>query len=386
MTFPGPLQSRLTESPEALRLGDTIVDFNHDSAVAFAFIGEVVGSTPNTHPYIFGAVNKVVKGSVTPVEARRIYREYGVSFYPHIPSTADLLAYDDLRSGVMGENREHTRSGRAWKAVAAAKGTFSAVSFWARRAKVAADEIGLVVAALKLKSPIYVEFIDSRKPEPFQANPDEVKTVTLRSKVAPKLTPEQLIDVLVRGHIAPQSLTRLERAVVDEFRGTRAETKATALAGFGSAAERKFKTTIGDSLAEGILSRGFAPLAKTQWPSRAAAQGAAQAYATEVGGTVEITSGSNSMQPAIHGQTYFVVQRRPFESIKRDDLLVYLGRPNATKPDRVKILHRAVQRDRLGWIMSGDHNSRSETWDRVTPKTYLGTAVAFFEFPPGSPL
>jgi len=74
-----------------------------------------------------------------------------------------------------------------------------------------------------------------------------VETVALRSKVAPKLTPEQLIDVLVRGHIAPQSLTKLERAVVDEFRGTRAETKATELAGFGSAAEKKFKTTIGDS-------------------------------------------------------------------------------------------------------------------------------------------
>ncbi len=186
---------------------------------------------------------------LTPVEARHVYRGFDVVFYPHIPSAADLLAYDELRSGVMGENRERTRSGRAWKAVKAAKGSFSAVSFWARRAKVAADEIGLVVAALKLKSPIYVEFIDSKKPEPFQS--DEVQTVALRSKVAPKLTPEQLIDVLVRGHIAPQSLTKLERAVVDEFRGTRAETKATELAGFGSAAEKKFKTTIGDSLHSG---------------------------------------------------------------------------------------------------------------------------------------
>ena len=238
--------TRLTESPEALRLGTTVADFNHPSALAFAFIGSVVGSTPNTHPYIFNAVKKVITEHLTPVQAFGIYRDYGVTFYPRVPKGEDLLAYDDLRSGVMGKDREATRSGRAWKAVVSPKGTFSAVSFWARRAKVAADEIGLVVAALKLKSPIYVEFIDSRKPEPFQS--DKVKTVTLKSKVAPRLTPEQLIDVLVRGHIAPQSLNKLERAVVDEFRGTRAETKATELAGFGSPAERKFKTTIGDSL------------------------------------------------------------------------------------------------------------------------------------------
>lgn len=241
-----PARTRLTESPDALRLGDAVADFDHPSAFAFSFIGEVVGVTPRTHPFIFNAVNRVVTESLSPADARRVYRDFEVVFYPSIPSPVDLKTYDDLRSGIMGKNRELTRSGRAWKAVKTTKSTFSAVSFWARRAKVAADEIGLVVAALKLKSPIYVEFIDSRKPEPFQS--DKVKTVTLRSKVAPQLTPEQLIDVLVRGHIAPQSLTKLEKAVVAEFRGTRAETKATELAGFGSPAERKFKTTIGDSL------------------------------------------------------------------------------------------------------------------------------------------
>lgn len=241
-----PIRTRLTESPEALRLGSTVADFNHPSAIAFAFIGEVVGSTPNTHPYIFSAVQRVIVGSLPPNEARKIYRDYDVTFYPLLPSPLDLHTYASLRTGEMGKNRELTRSGRAWKAVKSQKGVFSALSFWARRSRVAAGEIGLVVAALKLQSPIYVEFIDSLKPEPFHSS--NVKTATLRSRVAPKLSPEQLIDVLVRGHIAPQSLTKLEKAVVAEFRGTRAETKATQLAGFGSPAEKKFKTTIGDSL------------------------------------------------------------------------------------------------------------------------------------------
>lgn len=238
-------RTRLTESPEALRLGDTLASYDHPSAVAFAFIGSVLGTTPRTHPFIFNAVKEVLQGRLAPGPARKVYQEYNVSFYPAAPSASDLQSYDDQRSGVMGENREITRSGRAWKSVKTKQQVFSAVSFWARRARVPADEVGLVVAALKLKSPIYVEFIDSRRPEPFQG--DEVETVAMSSRVAPKLTPEQLIDVLVRGHIAPQSLTKLEKAVVAEFRGTRADLKATELAGFGSAAERKFKTSIGDS-------------------------------------------------------------------------------------------------------------------------------------------
>lgn len=236
-------RTRLTESPEALRLGSTLANFDHPSAYAFAFIGTVVGITPRTHPFIFNAVKEVLGA---PAKAKAVYKEYDVTFYPHAPSPADLQAYDDVRSGIMGENREVTRSGRAWKSVKAEGKTFSAVSFWARRSKVGADEVGLVVAALKLKSPLYVEYIDSRKPELFQAG--DVETVAMRSKVAPQLTPEQLIDVLVRGHIAPQSLSKLEKAVVAEFRGSRESTKAAQLAGYGSNAEKRFKTTIGDSL------------------------------------------------------------------------------------------------------------------------------------------
>ena len=120
---------------------------------------------------------------------------------------------------------------------------------------------------------------------------------------------------------------------------------------------------------------------KTRFASRIEAQLACESYATAHGGSVEITSGTRSMEPFIHGQTYFVVQKRPYESITHRDLLVYMGRPDASKPDRIKILHRAVDHDRYGWIMSGDNNRWSETWDRVAAKTYVGTAVAFFEFP-----
>jgi hypothetical protein len=99
------------------------------------------------------------------------------------------------------------------------------------------------------------------------------------------------------------------------------------------------------------------------------------------GGAVFETTGTPSMEPLIHGKTYAVVIRTPFETISRKDILVYMGRPNAAKPERMRMLHRAVLHDSGGWIMSGDNNRWSESWDRVTPGTYVGTVVALYAYP-----
>jgi len=122
-------------------------------------------------------------------------------------------------------------------------------------------------------------------------------------------------------------------------------------------------------------------VSKVNCASRVEAFARAVAYVAAHGGRVEITSGTPSMEPLIHGQTYTVVQDRPFAMIRKYDLLVYLGRPDASRPNRLMMLHRVVQGDRHGWIMSGDHNRWSESWDRVTPQTYFGTVVALFAFP-----
>lgn len=122
---------------------------------------------------------------------------------------------------------------------------------------------------------------------------------------------------------------------------------------------------------------------KTRCASRGAAFVAGQTYAAAIGGSVIMTSGTPSMEPLIHGKTYAVIQKRPYEAIAKKDLLVYLGRPDASKPNRMTMLHRAVMHDRHGWVMSGDNNRWSESWDRVTAETYVGTVVALFEYPQG---
>ena len=46
------------------------------------------------------------------------------------------------------------------------------------------------------------------------------------------------------------------------------------------------------------------------------------------------------------------------------------------------VLHQAALKDRLGWIMSGLHNERSETWERVTPANYKGTVGRVYVWSP----
>jgi hypothetical protein len=42
------------------------------------------------------------------------------------------------------------------------------------------------------------------------------------------------------------------------------------------------------------------------------------------------------------------------------------------------VMHQAAARDSGGWIMSGLHNERSETWERVTAANYVGTVARVY--------
>ena len=134
-----------------------------------------------------------------------------------------------------------------------------------------------------------------------------------------------------------------------------------------------------------LLSTAAAEMAhnpsKIEYATQRQALLAASSYAKLTHGSLILTSGTRSMEPLIHGKTYAVIVKLPFDSIAQRDLLVYRGRPNANQADTVTILHRAVQHDKYGWLMSGDNNRWSESWDRVTSDNYAGTVVAIFAFP-----
>jgi hypothetical protein len=124
-----------------------------------------------------------------------------------------------------------------------------------------------------------------------------------------------------------------------------------------------------------------APVRSNWFASEQQAFWAACVYATGLGGSLVETTGTPSMEPLIRGKTYAVIKKCPFDAVVERDILVYRGRPDSSKVERVTMLHRAVLHDRKGWIMSGDNNRWSESWDRVTPENYIGTVIALFAFP-----
>jgi hypothetical protein len=122
-----------------------------------------------------------------------------------------------------------------------------------------------------------------------------------------------------------------------------------------------------------LLAFGWQPV-RVDFPIDVAAMpaNAAQAKADELGGKVWQVGFTGSMKPLLQGGEYVVTVYR-YETIRTGEVLVY----TATYHDK-PIIHRAVQKDGYGWLMSGDFSPRSESWARVTKDNYLGTAVAAY--------
>ena len=83
-------------------------------------------------------------------------------------------------------------------------------------------------------------------------------------------------------------------------------------------------------------------------------------------------SHTGSMKPFLQGGEY-VVTVANYDAIRLGQILVYHAPYNKSP-----IVHRAVQKDKDGWIMSGDANRHTESWFRVTKDNYLGTVVSVY--------
>lgn len=103
----------------------------------------------------------------------------------------------------------------------------------------------------------------------------------------------------------------------------------------------------------------------------------AGAHAGRVGGRVFTVSYTGSMKPFLQGGECVVVVAS-YPDIRKGDVLIYNGPLNPYAQAQT-VIHRAVQKDGAGWIMSGDNNAHTETWSRVRPDNYLGTVVAIYQ-------
>ena len=121
---------------------------------------------------------------------------------------------------------------------------------------------------------------------------------------------------------------------------------------------------------------------REEFGSRTEAYAAALKFVTSNGGTITSVLGTGSMAPyipaakpgqPIEDAVAFVVTdpRRDYATIRPGDLCLY-------KPDWFQgrlVLHQAAQFNSDGWVMSGLHNSRSESEERMTASKFIGIVV-----------
>lgn len=150
-----------------------------------------------------------------------------------------------------------------------------------------------------------------------------------------------------------------------------------------------------------------------------------QAYheARKLGGRHFHIADTGSMKPTMFGNEYLAMQKGKYDDLKKGQIVMYcpkwavegtkMGHPLNIKSDGSQIIvdrvlpgrrvqyktpmgetkvipmdelyaivtHRLVQKDKAGWIASGDSNKHSENFERITPDNYFGTVLKIYTHP-----
>ena len=178
------MKTRITDSPDTLKLDGQKHTFASPEASAFFFVGDtaVIGAQ-TTHQAMFAAIRQLDPSRVTdgggylsimaelaqenPVKH---LRESGVVFYP---ANGRKLAVQALlpilaNTGVHGNRRRTLNAGRLWANLKSARGLVSAISFWQTRAKLPTHLIDVLVAGAKLRGQVLVDYIDGVHTESYR--------------------------------------------------------------------------------------------------------------------------------------------------------------------------------------------------------------------------
>lgn len=134
-----------------------------------------------------------------------------------------------------------------------------------------------------------------------------------------------------------------------------------------------------------MLEAGLPP--RVVCASQSEATTAALRQIVEHGGGLVGVLGTGSMAPYIPAAArdpkktivgYLVTaERGRFEDIRRGNLVIYEYAPEPGS----NYVHGAAEKTADGWIMSGLHNARSESWTRVTSKNFKGIVTHTFVWP-----
>lgn len=218
--------------------------YGYEGGDAFAFIGQSLAFSENTHPYIFNAIKALYNNP----KDKKILKNYGVKIFGSLGSDDVQYFIDNQKSESMGGTRINTRSGRIWKSLPSqsSKRNVSVVAFWCKQKLITEEYLKKLKECFGVKDLFWIGS-DSKNYNYFGNVYQSGDIKEFRSKIAPELSHEDIVDILMRAHTGHR-MTPFEKKIVWEFRGFDPSEIKSVTGGYPSVAEYEYRKKFSESV------------------------------------------------------------------------------------------------------------------------------------------
>ena len=240
-------------SPDTLKIEGIEVDWSQ--GIAFIFIGDVILYTYDTHANIFSALKDIDYLSVKDINDK--LKTYDIKTSRNLTKDdkevwlgkVDLLPYRSL-SGL----RTISYAGRIWKSVDVPNvGKYTCVSFWCDQNVISTSEhLDRLEKCFKIKNPILWEGSDSSNFLLKSEDSEKSDTTQLHSEIAPYLSHEELLDLLIRSH-SDAMMSPFEKRIARQLKGMNPDAVKKVTAGYPSVAEYNYRSRFSEQYAPFIV-------------------------------------------------------------------------------------------------------------------------------------
>ena len=245
----------INSSPDTLRINNKEFDFNVGKAFTFLDEETLLWSY-STHNYILNAMKKASAEVISKEYTLKTLQEYEVKHFGTITSGKTLAwrkMLDNLDYYSLAKIRQTTNSGRIWKNLILGddkREKTTCISFWTDQSNITKTHLDLLVDAFKITTDILWEGTDSKKFIHFKPGQKEevvAKEVRkLTSAIAPHLSHEDLLSILMRAHY-DANLSPYERRIARELQGMDPAALKPVTGGYATAAEYNYRSKFSES-------------------------------------------------------------------------------------------------------------------------------------------
>jgi hypothetical protein len=198
----------------------------------------------NTHDNILGLMEYFVQGKKPQFNLTR--DRYDAVKFSKNPSDATLkkLMHYYIRNNL---DRKATRAGRSWTNVhSTLNKDVTVIAFWCNESDIDKAYLNMLASNFKYKTFMWCA-MDSKYYNEYTHGhsgnaPKAGNTSKLSSKKYPKLTHEEIVNILMKAHTsAAHKLSAMERGVIDEFKGlSNIDSMIKTTGGYATAAEYNY--------------------------------------------------------------------------------------------------------------------------------------------------